>query len=94
MRPTAECYCPPQVFLEANYGTAIDVWSAGCIMAEMLQRKPLFMGSNTAQMLRLIVQFTGKPSEADLTFVTNKKVGGWRCVLTGLRCVRQTRGGG
>lgn len=73
MRPTAEC-CLPQVFLEANYGTAIDVWSAGCIMAEMLQRKPLFMGSNTAQMLRLIVQFTGKPSEADLTFVTNKKV--------------------
>lgn len=64
-----------QVFLEANYGTAIDVWSAGCIMAEMLQRKPLFMGSNTAQMLRLVVQFTGKPSEADLTFVTNKKVG-------------------
>lgn len=63
-----------QVFLEANYGTAIDVWSAGCIMAEMLQRKPLFMGSNTAQMLRLVVQFTGKPSEADLTFVTNKKV--------------------
>ena len=43
-------------------------------MAEMLQRKPLFMGSNTAQMLRLVVQFTGKPSEADLTFVTNKKV--------------------
>lgn len=63
-----------QVFLEAHYGTAIDVWSAGCIMAEMLQRKPLFMGSNTAQMLRLVVQFTGKPSEADLTFVTNKKV--------------------
>ena len=62
------------MFLEANYGTAIDVWSAGCIMAEMLQRKPLFMGSNTAQMLRLVVQFTGKPSEADLTFVTNKKV--------------------
>lgn len=43
-------------------------------MAEMLQRKPLFMGSNTAQMLRLVVQFTGKPSEADLAFVTNKKV--------------------
>ncbi|CAN0418366.1 unnamed protein product [Pylaiella littoralis] len=63
----------PEVFLEAHYGTAIDVWSAGCIMAEMLQRKPLFMGSNTAQMLRLVVQFTGKPSEADLTFVTNKK---------------------
>ena len=63
------------MFLEAHYGTAIDVWSAGCIMAEMLQRKPLFMGSNTAQMLRLVVQFTGKPSEQDLSFVTNKKVG-------------------
>ncbi|CAN0415058.1 unnamed protein product, partial [Discosporangium mesarthrocarpum] len=63
-----------QVFLEAKYGTAIDVWSAGCIMAEMLQRKPLFMGSNTAQMLKLIAQFTGKPTEKELSFVTNKKV--------------------
>lgn len=63
-----------QVFLEANYGPSIDVWSAGCIMAEMLQRKPLFMGSNTAQMLRMVVQFCGKPSQSDLSFVTNKKV--------------------
>lgn len=47
-------------------------------MAEMLQRKPLFMGSNTAQMLRMVVQFMGKPSEADLTFVTNRKVRGPR----------------
>mmetsp|Transcript_10481 Transcript_10481/g.15706 ORF Transcript_10481/g.15706 Transcript_10481/m.15706 type:complete len:538 (+) Transcript_10481:90-1703(+) len=63
----------PEVFLEAEYNVAIDIWSAGCILAEMLQKKPLFMGSNTAQMLKLIVQFCGKDNDIDLSFVANRK---------------------
>jgi mitogen-activated protein kinase 1/3 len=63
----------PEVFLEADYNVAIDVWSAGCILAEMLQKKPLFMGNNTAQMLKLIVGFCGKVTPADLAFVSNRK---------------------
>ena len=61
------------MFLEADYGVAIDIWSAGCILAEMLQKKPLFMGNNTAQMLSLITAFTGKVTAADLAFVSNRK---------------------
>ncbi|CAN0060711.1 unnamed protein product, partial [Phaeothamnion confervicola] len=63
----------PEVFLEANYGVGIDVWSAGCILGEMIQKKPLFMGNNTVQMLKLIMQITGKPSLSDLAFVTNPR---------------------
>ncbi|CAM9506733.1 unnamed protein product [Chrysoparadoxa australica] len=63
----------PEVFLEAGYGAGVDVWSAGCILAEMLQKKPLFMGKNTTQMLRLILRFCGKQKEADLQFVQNEK---------------------
>lgn len=63
----------PEVFLESEYTQAIDMWSVGCILAEMITRKPLFMGANTAQMLKLIVAFTGKTPTTDLTFVTNRK---------------------
>lgn len=45
-----------------NYGPGIDVWSAGCIFAEMLLRKPLLPGSNELDQLRKITDFTGTPS--------------------------------
>lgn len=45
-----------------NYGTGIDVWSAGCIFAEMLLRKPLLPGSNETDQLRMITEFAGTPS--------------------------------
>lgn len=45
-----------------NYGSGIDVWSAGCIFAEMLLRKPLFPGNDELDQLRRITDFTGTPS--------------------------------
>lgn len=45
-----------------NYSTAIDLWSCGCIFAEMILRKPLFPGDDTNHQLSLITEFTGKPS--------------------------------
>lgn len=45
-----------------NYGPAIDIWSAGCIFAEMLLRKPLFPGNDELDQLRRITEFTGTPS--------------------------------
>ena len=40
-------YRSPELLLqEKYYTTAIDVWSAGCILAEMLGRKPLFPGQD------------------------------------------------
>lgn len=48
----------------AKYSTAIDMWSVGCIFAEMLNRgKPLFPGRNTSEQLGLILNVTGKPSK-------------------------------
>jgi serine/threonine protein kinase len=44
-----------------NYSTAIDLWSCGCIFAEMILRKPLFPGDDTTHQLSLITEFTGKP---------------------------------
>lgn len=44
-----------------NYGPAIDVWSAGCIFAEMLLRKPLLPGNDEFDQLGKIVELTGTP---------------------------------
>ncbi|PXF47236.1 Mitogen-activated protein kinase 16 [Gracilariopsis chorda] len=56
-----------------NYGSAIDVWSAGCIFAEMLLRRPLFPGSNEIDQLRQIVQFTGTPSQDSIGKLRSEK---------------------
>lgn len=57
----------------SNYGPGIDVWSAGCIFAEMLRRKPLFQGNNQMDQLRLITAFTGTPSSHVISRLRNPK---------------------
>jgi mitogen-activated protein kinase 1/3 len=47
-----------------NYSTAIDIWSVGCIFAEMLGKgKPLFPGKNAKEQLHLMTAVIGSPSE-------------------------------
>jgi mitogen-activated protein kinase 1/3 len=42
---TTRWYRAPEVLLSwKNYSKAIDIWSVGCILAEMIARKPLFPG--------------------------------------------------
>ncbi|CAM9424463.1 unnamed protein product [Sphacelaria rigidula] len=67
-------YRSPEIMLAAEYGYPIDIWSVGCIFAEMLLRHPLFRGETYLQMLKLIVKFVGKPKDSsELAFVTNPK---------------------
>eukprot|EP00457_Paulinella_chromatophora_P004342 gb/GEZN01004354.1/.p1 GENE.gb/GEZN01004354.1/~~gb/GEZN01004354.1/.p1 ORF type:complete len:422 (+),score=58.60 gb/GEZN01004354.1/:39-1304(+) len=60
-------YRAPEVMTNAkNYDEQIDMWSTGCIFAELLQRKPLFPGSDYLEQLRLIIDTCGSPSKEDL----------------------------
>lgn len=43
------------------YTTAVDMWSVGCILAELLIRKPFLPGSDTENQLEVIVAVLGKP---------------------------------
>jgi len=53
-------YRPPELLLgERNYGTAVDMWGAGCIMAEMWTRSPIMQGNTEQHQLTLIAQLCG-----------------------------------
>lgn len=57
-------YRPPEVLLSQSYGTAVDVWSCGCILAELYKRKPLFPGENDVDQLAKIFEVIGSPPQA------------------------------
>jgi len=58
-------YRPPDVLLgSTSYGTGVDMWSVGCIFAEMAIGKPLFTGRNDADQLLRVFRFLGTPNKA------------------------------
>ncbi|CAD5215440.1 unnamed protein product [Bursaphelenchus okinawaensis] len=58
-------YRPPDILFGAKlYTSSVDIWSAGCIFAEIANSgKPLFSGNNVTDQLRLIFRVTGVPTE-------------------------------
>ncbi|XP_061604586.1 cyclin-dependent kinase 4 isoform X1 [Phyllopteryx taeniolatus] len=56
-------YRAPEVLLNSVYMSSVDVWSAGCIFAELFLLKPLFKGFSEAQQLQMIFEFIGLPGE-------------------------------
>mmetsp|Transcript_5292 Transcript_5292/g.11769 ORF Transcript_5292/g.11769 Transcript_5292/m.11769 type:complete len:416 (-) Transcript_5292:68-1315(-) len=67
-------YRAPEVLCSwMHYTSAIDVWSIGCIFAEMMSRKPLFPGHNTPNQVELIISFLGTPSQEELVKIRNEK---------------------
>jgi negative regulator of PHO system len=57
-------YRAPDVLLGSRtYNTSIDIWSAGCIMAEMYTGRPLFPGTTNDDQLQKIFRLMGTPSE-------------------------------
>mmetsp|Transcript_26889 Transcript_26889/g.34501 ORF Transcript_26889/g.34501 Transcript_26889/m.34501 type:complete len:559 (-) Transcript_26889:303-1979(-) len=59
-------YRPPELLLGCNqYTTKIDMWSVGCIIAEMFRRGGLLKGSTEANQLDLIFRMMGHPTRED-----------------------------
>ncbi|CAG8484764.1 9859_t:CDS:10 [Paraglomus occultum] len=67
-------YRAPEIMLSfKNYTKAIDMWSVGCIFAEMLGGKPLFRGRDYVDQLNKILNILGTPDEETLSRVGSEK---------------------
>ncbi|WVF73096.1 hypothetical protein IAT40_007915 [Kwoniella sp. CBS 6097] len=67
-------YRAPEVMLSnRRYTTAIDVWSIGCILAELLGGKPLFKGKDYVDQVNLILSVLGTPDDETLLRVGSEK---------------------
>lgn len=59
-------YRPPELLLGATkYGPAVDMWSVGCIFAELLHGKPILPGKNEPEQLTKIFELCGTPDEVN-----------------------------
>ena len=55
-------YRAPEVILSwRQYTGAIDVWSVGCILAELIKRRPLLPAQTEQEQMMMITNLVGKP---------------------------------
>lgn len=67
-------YRAPEVLCSwTDYSGAIDIWSIGCILAELHMRVPLYPGHNTQHQLDLIIGLLGSPDGEELQKIPNEK---------------------
>ncbi|KAI0307974.1 Pkinase-domain-containing protein [Multifurca ochricompacta] len=56
-------YRAPEILLGAKtYSTAVDMWSVGCIFAELLLKEPLFQAKNEIELISMIFKLLGPPT--------------------------------
>jgi serine/threonine protein kinase len=66
-------YRPPELMLlpDGLYTYAVDMWSCGCILGEMLGRMPMFPGKNFIHQLTLIFDMIGSPHPSEIRHIQN-----------------------
>lgn len=61
-------YRAPEILLgSTSYSLAVDMWSAGCILAEILIDKVLFPGKSSLNQMELIIELIGRPTNDELS---------------------------
>ncbi|XP_014486734.1 PREDICTED: probable serine/threonine-protein kinase dyrk2 [Dinoponera quadriceps] len=78
-------YRSPEVILGLPYGTPIDMWSLGCILAELYTGYPLFPGEDEIEQLACIMEVLGLPPEHIISHASRRRLffdqkGSPRCV--------------
>ncbi|XP_062138397.1 dual specificity tyrosine-phosphorylation-regulated kinase 2 [Drosophila sulfurigaster albostrigata] len=67
-------YRSPEVILGLQYGTAIDMWSLGCILAELYTGFPLFPGENEVEQLACIMEVLGLPPKVLISVARRRRL--------------------
>ncbi|KAF5190080.1 Gpcr kinase, partial [Thalictrum thalictroides] len=57
---------PELIFGATEYTTSIDIWSAGCVLAELLLGQPLFPGDSAVDQLVEIIKVLGTPTREEI----------------------------
>ncbi|XP_074182740.1 mitogen-activated protein kinase 11 isoform X2 [Rhinolophus sinicus] len=66
-------YRAPEIMLNwMHYNQTVDIWSVGCIMAELLQGKALFPGNDYIDQLKRIMEVVGTPSSEVLAKISSE----------------------
>ena len=67
-------YRSPEVILGMSYGMPIDMWSIGCILAELYTGYPIFPGENEQEQLACIMEVFGPPEKHLIEKSSRKKL--------------------
>ncbi|KAI5957983.1 hypothetical protein KGF57_002791 [Candida theae] len=59
-------YRAPEIILGANYDNKIDIWSLGCLMAELFTGSPLLAGKNEIDQIGLMLEIFGAPRSSTI----------------------------
>lgn len=79
-------YRAPEIMLTwQKYDVEVDIWSAGCIFAEMLEGKPLFPGKDHVNQFSIITELLGTPPDDVIQTIGSENVGAL-LMIAGLRC--------
>lgn len=66
-------YRAPEIMLSwQRYDTEVDIWSAGCILAEMILGKPLFPGQDHIHQFSIITELLGTPPEEVISTIMSE----------------------
>ncbi len=67
-------YRPPEILLyKAAYGKSLDIWSVGCILAELFGRRVFLPGSSAMEQFHIIIQKLGTPSPQAIASIPSAK---------------------
>ncbi|XP_063319235.1 mitogen-activated protein kinase 14A isoform X3 [Pelmatolapia mariae] len=81
-------YRAPEIMLNwMHYNMTVDIWSVGCIMAELLTGRALFPGTDHIDQLKLIMLLVGKPGPELLKKISSESPCG--CALLLLKSIKQ-----
>jgi p38 MAP kinase len=70
-------YRAPEIMLTwQKYDVEVDIWSAGCIFAEMLEGKPLFPGKDHVNQFSIITELLGTPPDDVIQTICSENVRG------------------
>lgn len=68
-------YRAPEIMLNwMHYNQTVDIWSCGCIMAELLTGRTLFPGSDHIHQLNLIMEILGTPNDDFMKKISSESV--------------------